>query len=309
LCKFFFAVNGFKSLKNQTLEIAGYRIRFEASEKGPDIAFGKRFREFSSMKEDNVDLLIKVHSGSQQLPADAQCLFHAPYVEEINGLRIEKRPDFWSVWKHNSDLFIKTTFPLSSPERKALLRFSLTSGTWDLSIDEAEGHADPMEYPLDGLILYYLTVMNHDVMIHASGVNNEGKGFIFSGISGKGKTTMAGLWHKAGAEVIHDDRLIVRKTSHGYVMYNTPVYENEVPMSSSLDRIFIIEHGKENRLTPVNGAEAVSLVMANCIQHGWGPEVISVLLSSVSDLCAGVPVAKLEFKPESDVIEMISHYE
>jgi len=47
-------------------------------------------------------------------------------------------------------------------------------------------------------------------MIHASGVNNAGHGYIFSGVSGKGKSTMAKLWDNSGARVIHDDRLILR---------------------------------------------------------------------------------------------------
>ena len=75
-----------------------------------------------------------------------------------------------------------------------------------------EKEIDPFEYPLDGLILYYLTVINGDIMIHASGVNNAGEGYLFSGVSGKGKSTMAKIWDNYGAKVIHDDRLVIRKT-------------------------------------------------------------------------------------------------
>ena len=71
------------------------------------------------------------------------------------------------------------------------MKFSLTTREWDLWIDGSEKEIDPFEYPLDGLILYYLTVIHGDIMIHASGVNNAGHGYIFSGVSGKGKSTMA----------------------------------------------------------------------------------------------------------------------
>ncbi len=113
---------------------------------------------------------------------------------------------------------------------------------------------------------------------------------IFSAvISGKGKTTMARLWDNAGARIIHDDRLILRNTGNGYIMYNTPVYQNDKPAESPLNRIFIIEHGEENELIPVSGASAVSMVMANCIQHNWDPEMIAGLLGSVSEMCATDP--------------------
>ena len=49
-------------------------------------------------------------------------------------------------------------------------------------------------------------------------------------------------------KVIHDDRLIIRKTGDGYRMFNTPVYNNDEPLIHHLNRIFIIEHGNENRL-------------------------------------------------------------
>ena len=69
-------------------------------------------------------------------------------------------------------------------------------------------------------------------MIHASGVYYNGRGYLFSGVSGKGKTTMAGLWDNIGAQVIHDDRLIIRSIDGVYRMFNTPVYRNDEPRIS-----------------------------------------------------------------------------
>ncbi len=232
-------------------------------------------------------------------------VFHAPYFEEINGLQIQNNMDFWSIMKYRSDLFIRTIFPLSPSNKKAILKFSLTTREWDLWINSAGKEVDPMEYPLDGLILYYLTVIHGDIMIHASGVNNVGHGYLFSGVSGKGKSTMAKLWENSGAKIIHDDRLILRKTASGYIMYNTPVYNNDEPNESPLNKIFIIDHGNENKLVPVRGATAVSLVMANCIQHNWGSDMIARLLGSISIMCGTIPAVRLNFKPDRSIIDHI----
>ena len=116
---------------------------------------------------------------------------------------------------------------------------------------------------------------------------------------------MARLWDYSGAKVIHDDRLILRNTGSGYRMYNTPVYNNDEPLESPLNKIFIIEHGDENKLVPVKGANAVSLIMANCIQHNWGPDIITRLLGSVSIMSAKIPTVKLSFKPDRSVIDHI----
>ena len=175
-------------MRRYNLEIAGYNIGFESSADGPELVPSKRFLGYIT-GETRPDINIKVHSGAFELPVDAEMVFHAPYFEEINGLQIQHNMDFWSILKHRGDLFIKTIFPLSPVEKKAVLSFSLTMREWDLWIKDPEDEVDPLEYPLDGLILYYLTVMHGDIMIHASGVNNVGHGFLFSGMSGKGKST------------------------------------------------------------------------------------------------------------------------
>jgi hypothetical protein len=291
-------------MRNYNLNIAGYNIRFESSSKGPELVpTEKFFRNICHAK--NTDLLIQIHSGKYILPEKAVRVFHAPYVEEINRIQIHNKANFWSVWSYQSDLFIRTVFPLSSSDKNAVLKFSLTSKIWDLWIEDEDNQMDPFEYPLDGLILYYLTVIHGDVMIHASGINSNGKGYLFSGVSGKGKTTMAKLWDNRGAKVIHDDRLIIRKTDDGYTMFNTPVYNDDRPLESALNKIFLIEHGEDNKLIPVKGANAVSLVMVNCIQHNWDYNIITGLLESVSFLCDKIPVVKLYFTPDVSVIDHI----
>ncbi len=291
-------------MRKYNLNIAGYNIGFEASANGPELKPSARFLR-NINRNSASDILIRVHSEPFNLPKGAERVFRAPYIEEINGIQFNNETNFWSVWKYHSELYIWTIFPLSVSEKNAVLKFSLTSMEWDLWIYGTQYDTDPFEYPLDGLILYYLTVINGDIMIHASGVNNSGHGYIFSGVSGKGKSTMAKLWDAAGAKVIHDDRLILRNTRAGYRMFNTPVYNNDEPRESTFNKIFIIEHGLENNLFPLKGANAVTQIMANCIQHNWGADIIARLLGSISIMCGTIPTSKLFFKPDRSVIDLI----
>jgi hypothetical protein len=291
-------------MRSYSLNIAGYIIRLESAPDGPDLVPGERFLRYICI-ENEYDVLINIHSGKTDLPVDAKKVFDAPYIEETDNIRIKKTDKFWSIFKHHNDLFINTLFPYSSEKKSGTLKCSLKAVEWDLWLDGAGVTADPMEYPLDGLILYYLTVINGDIMIHASGVNNSGHGYVFSGISGKGKTTMSKLWEKTGARVIHDDRLIIRNTGTGYRMYNTPVYQKDGPAESEVNRIFIIGHGNRNELIPVSGASAISMVISNCIQHNWDSEIIAGLLGSVSIMCVKIPVATLWFRPDRSIIDHI----
>jgi hypothetical protein len=291
-------------VKEFKVEIAGYHIGFEAVTSGLSLAVSIKFlRNIST--DTKYDIKIKVHRGKYNPDPDAAKVFQAPFVEESDGKMVQSNPDFWSVWKNDSSLFIKTIFPLSSVEKKAVLKFSLSEKDWNLWIDSDETEVDPLEYPLDGLILYYLTVKNNDIMIHASGVSHDGEGYLFTGVSGKGKSTMANLWDASGATVIHDDRLIIRKKGDGYRMFNTPVYDNDCPLDAPLSKIFVIDHGSDNRMIPLKEAASVSQIMANCIQHTWDSRIIGNLVASVSEMSGKVPSYKLLFRPGKSVINYI----
>lgn len=295
-------------MKSYCLNIAGYVIQIESGTNGPDLVPSVRFQN-NICRGHVSDITLRVHSCLCTVPEGIERVFHAPYVEEVNGSRIVKGEEFWTVYKHRSDIYINTIFPLSDSGKRGWLKFSLAYREWDLWVENAGQSFDPLEYPIDGLILYYLSVIHGDIFIHASGINISNHGYLFSGISGKGKSTMAKLWETAGAKVIHDDRLIIRHSSGPYKMHNTPVYDNDTPSASPLTKIFLIEHGTENRFSPVSGANAASMVMANCIQHNWNPEIIARLMGSVSIMCSMVPCIRLSFKPDRNIVDFLLEYE
>lgn len=160
---------------------------------------------------------------------------------------------------------------------------------------------NPLPYPLDGLLLYFLFSREGDIMIHGSGVSSHGRGWLFTGRSGSGKTTMARIFDRAGDRVIHDDRLVLRREGSRWVMHNTPVYRNDEPRSVPLDHIWLIRHGSANVSEPVGGAEAVALILANCIQQNWDREAAARLAASADDLAASVKVSRLSFLPDGSI--------
>ena len=116
-------------MRNYNLNIAGYKIRIEASADAPELFQSDRFLS-NICDENDPDVIISVRSGKYNLPAGAEKVLSAPYVEEINGIRVKNNDEFWNVYKHHNDLYISTFFPLSSENKRATLKFSLTDIDW-----------------------------------------------------------------------------------------------------------------------------------------------------------------------------------
>lgn len=293
-------------MKSFTLNIADYNIRFISTGQDTDLFLKKKYNHFFSCSG-SPDITVHVHSGILKPEEKAVRVFHAPYIKETDNKKVKINDEFWTVYKNKNDILIETILPLGKKKRKASLRMNARADEWDLYISGADKKKDPLEYPLDGLLLYYLTVRSGDIFIHGSGVSINNRGYLFAGVSGKGKTTIAQLWDKAGATVIHDDRLIIRNVNDRFVMYNTPVYNNETQRSSPVDKIFLIDHGTTNSIFPTGKSEALSLVMSNCIQHLWDPSIIESLTEALVKLTSGTDIRRLFFKPDESIVSYIQN--
>ncbi len=72
--------------------------------------------------------------------------------------------------------------------------------------------------------LYGNFIRKDTLVLHGSLVDFNGKGIIFTGPSGAGKTTQAQLWEKyAGAEIINGDMIFLHKENNGsFYAYGSP---------------------------------------------------------------------------------------
>lgn len=286
------------------------------------------------------DLIADVGPGCGEIPPAAVKVFDAQLMEEVPGGIVNSGEPFWEIFSGGgvtyARVFLKDperTALLVMPHGEMRWRiftgehqnnngtdclhedpseqlFTTGSATGSSADAPSRKHAfagrtdiilNPLPYPLDGLLLYFLFSRAGDIMIHGSGVSCHGRGWLFTGRSGSGKTTLARIFDQAGDRVIHDDRLVLRHEDSGWVMHNTPVYRNDEPRSAPLDHLWIIRHGTANVSEPVAGAEAVALILANCIQQNWDREAAGRLAAAADDLAATVRVSRLSFVPDSTV--------
>jgi len=166
---------------------------------------------------------------------------------------------------------------------------------------------DPFFHPLGVLVLNEIVSESNGFMIHASGVNDHGNGYLFSAVSGTGKTTMADLWVQKGATVINDDRLIVRSSVEGnFYIHNTPMpYYQDERKTAPLKACFLLKQSTENYISRLNEIQGVLGLMGNCIQHLYNQSRIENHMSLIQKLVQQCKVFEVGFKPDTNIIDLI----
>ena len=216
-------------------------------------------------------------------------------------------PYEWGVYEHkeNFTVIIKVNDDLSFKLIKAI--FDLKRRSVNVQFEMKENYKlDPFFQPLGPILLNYITHHAGGVMLHSSGVKDNENGYVFTAVSGTGKSTMAGLWQKTGAQIINDDRLVLIPGNDGVMMTNTPMpYYQDVYKESPVTAIFLIKQSPENYLKPLPGAAGVAGLMSNCIQFLYNKKMVQKHLEALTAIAEKSPIYELGFKPDTEITDII----
>ena len=164
------------------------------------------------------------------------------------------------------------------------------------------------EYPFSEYVASRLLARQGAVELHASSIILDGKGYLFVGHSGAGKTTISLLAESAGARVLSDDRTVVRLAAKGPVAWGTPWHgtgKRSSPASAPVDGIFLLVQDVRNRVAPIEDARAVKELFVRSIQANVQESEVTACLATLERLVTGFGVQWLHFVPTDDVLQVI----
>jgi len=179
-------------------------------------------------------------------------------------------------------------------------------------------------YSVDSVLRILHSLMAADrggFLLHAASAIGDDRAFLFSGVSGAGKTTMTRL---APPEVTLLTDEISYVLPHGpahcdtradafhYLAFGTP-FAGELAKSGDNTRagiaaLFFLEKGPENRIDEIAPAEAVRRLMRNILFFAQDASLVEKLLASACEFVARVPVRRLTFYPDSKVWDEVRHF-
>ncbi len=177
------------------------------------------------------------------------------------------------------------------------------------SVREAGKYVFPFSHPLGGLLVSSLLGTGYGIMLHSCGVVDNGRGIVFAGTSGAGKSTTARLWDAhAGVRVLNDDHTIVRRIDGEYRVYGTPWHGKggmALADDAPLKHVFILNHAAVNRVTPLTPAQAAAALLVRAFPALWSTPAMDFTLAFLDELCQAIPCYELGFVPDQSAVEYV----
>jgi hypothetical protein len=251
--------------------------------------------------------------------AEPDVTIHARYdgLPQI-PLRVEDRvfdsEMVWSLYRiGDKNVFVFKSPVLGPlPYRVAVFDADFQRGEVYTRALEPERSADgllpsPLEFPLSQVLMVCLLAQGRGLMVHACGVDDGGRGYLFAGNSTHGKTTMARLW-KDQATILNDDRIVLRWLERRFWMYGTPWhgdYGRVAARRVPLDRLFFLRHAEANEVQGREAVTAASMLLARCFLPLWNAEGMRFTLDFCAQLVGAVPCYDLGFVPDRSVVDFV----
>lgn len=146
-------------------------------------------------------------------------------------------------------------------------------------------------------------------LFHAAVVSHEGRGYLFLGKSGTGKSTHARLWMQIieRTELLNDDNPVVRVIGDEAMVYGspwsgkTPCYRN---VSVPLGGIVKLSQAPYNNIRRLNGVEAYAVLVSSISGKRWDAQLAEGLHQTQDALATIVPTWHLECLPNEEAARL-----
>ncbi len=166
---------------------------------------------------------------------------------------------------------------------------------------------DLLEYPLSQLLMTCLLAEGRGLMVHACGIDDGGRGYLFAGNSGEGKSTLAMLW-KDDAVILNDDRIALCRREGRFWLFGTPWHGDYTSVSQRgvpLEKVFFVGSSNINIASPVKHGTAVPMLLVRSFPPLWDVDGMSFTLDFIERLTREVPFYTLGFVPDHNIVDFV----
>lgn len=143
------------------------------------------------------------------------------------------------------------------------------------------------------------------LLIHASLVRNNNKGYAFTAKSGTGKSTHVSLWLRniPNCDLMNDDNPIIRIIDGKPYIYGgpwsgkTPCYRD---IKAPLGAITRIDRAKENSIEKLSNVEAFATLLPSCSSMKWDSDIFNNICNAITDIIKTTNIYTLHCLPNKE---------
>ena len=150
------------------------------------------------------------------------------------------------------------------------------------------------------------------LVMHSAAFTDGGRGFVFCGRAGAGKTTLCGLAEELELEILSDELNAVVPLDGSFELRAVPFAgdfgaEPRPHPPYPLTGLLGLSHGANPSMSRCSKAEAVSRIVASCPYVNADPLLSDELTSRIEELVATVPVRILSFAKDTRFWSVLDH--
>jgi hypothetical protein len=221
----------------------------------------------------------------------------------------------WGVRPSGDGFLVAVKGPTraTTPARAARVDRAWTRG--DLFVRHDARHSErarfPLGFPLDVVLFASALAHRGGVVAHASALERDGRGVVFTGPSGAGKTTAARLLQRRGFHVLNDERVVLRVEAGQLAVHGTPwhgalgvVSAGSAPVAA----IFFIEHADRTSAVALRPPEAARRLVPRCRLPFWDVGAMQSLLATVDATVRLTPCLALGVRPDDSLGDLVERF-
>ena len=143
------------------------------------------------------------------------------------------------------------------------------------------------------------------LLVHASVIKNDDRGYLFLGKSGTGKSTHSDLWLRyiKGSELLNDDNPVVRVNGKEVMVYGSP-WSGKTPcykdVGYPIGGIVRLEQAPVNEFQRLDGVQAFIALMPGCAVIKQDKRLYAALCDRLAWLAEQVTVGKMACRPDRE---------
>ena len=218
----------------------------------------------------------------------------------------------WKVYYKNGSYLFTFSSPIFGPLPYKTAQFNADFSNGKVFLHRpyfpVTYEVDPLQWPLDEILISHLLGLGTGVELHAAGlIDTHGRGHLFVGHSGAGKSTMTKLWEDLpGVVILSDDRIILRRKKGRFFMYGTPWHgdaRHASPAAVHVAAIYLLEHGDATRVIPLARSQATARLFTMSLAAFYSQDAVTFTLDFLDRLVNTVPCFELPFIPHKSAVD------